>query len=291
MDLSLKIDVVENISTTDFNDNYFIPQKPVVIKGIIDEQPAGKKWTLQWFKENYGDLIVDLYDSKKTNYTKTAITNPDLQMRFADYIDLITSNEPSDYRIFLFNIFKKCPELTNDFKCPKIFESFLSDLGFVFFGGINSVTRMHQDIDMSNVLLTQFDGKKRVVLFSPDYSELLYKLPFNTFGLVDIENPDYEKFPGLKYVKGYDIILERGDAVFMPSGYWHHVAYLTGGFGVSFRKISMSLPTLAKGAANLALYMPIDKLLNNVLKANWYNFKKDLAFKRSNRKIVKVKSH
>lgn len=190
MDLSLKIDIVENISRVEFDKKYFYPQKPVIIQGIIDDQPAGEKWTIRWFKENHCNLMVDLYDSKKTNYAKTAITKPALQMRFGDYLDIIESNKPTNYRIFLFNIFKVVPQLREDLRCPKIFESPLKNMGFVFFGGIGSVTRMHQDIDMSNVLLTQFDGKKRVVLFAPDQSEMLYQLPFNTFGLVDIDNPD-----------------------------------------------------------------------------------------------------
>ena len=282
MDLSLKIDVIEPISREEFDEKYFYPQKPVVIRGVVSDQPAGEKWTLPWFKENHGDIMVDLVDSKRTNYAKTAITEPDLQMRFGDYIDLITSNEPTDYRIFLFNIFKSVPSLKDDLKCPTFFESALKDMGFVFFGGIGSVTRLHQDIDMSNVLLTQFDGKKRVVLFSPDQSAMLYRLPFNTFGLVDIDHPDYEKFPALKNIKGYDITLERGDAVFMPSGYWHHIVYTTGGFGVSYRRPG-TFSKLLKGGVNLGVYMPADKIMTKLLGDKWYGYKAKVAMNRGNK--------
>ncbi len=279
MDLSLKIDVVENISRKDFDKHYFYPQKPALIKNVYADQPASLKWTLQWFKENHGDLMVDLVDSKRTNYAKTAITTPDLQMRFGEYIDIITSNQPTDYRIFLFNIFKEIPELKKDLRCPAIFESVLKDMGFVFFGGVGSVTRLHQDIDMSNVLLTQFDGKKRVVLFSPDQSRNLYRLPMNTFGLVDVDHPDYEKYPALKAIKGYDITLERGDAVFMPSGYWHHIVYTTGGFGASFRRPG-TLGKMLKGGINLGVLMPIDKMLTKTLGDSWYTYKTKIAQKR-----------
>jgi len=289
MDLTLNIDTIERISRKEFDRNYFYPQKPVVIRGITDDQPAGKKWTIKWFKENHGDIIVDLVDSTVVKYTKTAVTKPDLRMRFADYLDILASNKPTDYRIFLFNIFKVVPELKNDFKCPEIFESVLKDMGFVFFGGINTVTRMHQDIDMSNVLLTQFDGKKRVVLFSPDQSALLYRLPFNTFGLVDVDNPDYEKFPGLKYVKGYDVNLERGDAIFMPSGYWHHIVYTTSGFGVSFRRPG-TLDKVLKGGANLGVFMPIDKLLDKTLGNRWYTYKQKIAFSRASKTLQRIKA-
>ena len=285
MDLNLKIDVVQKITPQEFDELYFKPQRPVLIKNILVEQPGAQKWTMDWFKQTMGDLIVDLYDSKKTNLSRTAITIPDKRVRFAEYLDMISGNKPSDYRIFLFNIFKHNPALRQDFKCPDFFKSYLKEIGFVFFGGINSVTRMHQDIDMSNVLLTQFDGKKRVVLFDPKLSELLYKLPFNTFSLVDIDKPDYEKFPGLKYVKGYDVILERGDSLFMPSGWWHHVVYLTGGFSVSFRKLSTEFETLLHGGVNLALFMPIDKVFDKLFDAKWFEYKRNIAIRRASQKI------
>jgi ribosomal protein L16 Arg81 hydroxylase len=290
MQLNLKIDVVENISRDDFINKYFIPQKPVIIKNIIKEQPAAEKWTLDWFKDNHGDIEVKLYDSKKTNYNKTAITKHHLSMKFADYINTLQQNTYNDFRIFLFNIFKIRPQLKNDFACPGIFESFLKDKGFVFFGGKGSVTRMHQDIDMSNVLLTQFDGLKRVLLFSPQYSKLLYKLPYNTFSMVDIDNPDYEKFPGLKYVKGYDVTLERGDALFMPSGYWHHIIYTTAGFGVSYRKPGPGLKNIFTGLLYLVIYMPFDKLMNYLFKNKWYEHKKNIAIKRAQKEITKYQN-
>lgn len=282
MDLSLKIDVVEGISRKDFDKHFFYPQKPVILKGVFSNQPASQKWTLPWFKENYGHLQIDLVDSKKANNAKTAITQPDLQMRFSDYIDLISGEEPTDYRIFLFNIFKAAPELRNDLHCPNIFASPLKEMGFVFFGGYGSVTRLHQDIDMSNVLLSQFDGKKRVLLFNPDQGVRLYRLPLNTFGMVDLEHPDFKKFPALDGLKGYDITLERGDSIFMPSGYWHHIVYTTGGFGVSFRRPG-SIAHMLQGGLNIGVYMPIDKLLTKTLGDNWYDYKTKIAMKRASK--------
>ena len=35
--------------------------------------------------------------------------------------------------------------------------------------------------------------------------------------------PDYDAFPALKKANGYEVILEHGDTLFMPAGYWHPV--------------------------------------------------------------------
>jgi hypothetical protein len=126
-------------------------------------------------------------------------------------------------------------------------------------------------------LHTHFGGRKRVVLISPDYSELLYRLPLNTYSLIDIDKPDYQTYPALKYVKGYDITLEPGDSIFMPAGYWHYMTYLEGSFSVSYRKLSPTLNHPAKGLLNLVLYMPLDKMLNRILGDTWLTAKNNIA--------------
>ena len=58
---------------------------------------------------------------------------------------------------------------------------------------------------------------------------------------------DYEAFPAVKYAKGYEVILEHGDTLFMPAGYWHYMEYLDGGFAMSLRALQGSMGGKAKG--------------------------------------------
>jgi len=71
--------------------------------------------------------------------------------------------------------------------------------------------------------ITQFKGRKRVILFDNKYSEALYKLSFMVQRYIDPEQPDYNKYPGLKNVEGYETILEDGETLFMPSGIWYYM--------------------------------------------------------------------
>ena len=161
------------------------------------------------------------------------------------------------------------------------------DVGHMFFAGKETTVRIHYDVDMSNVLHTHFGGKKRVVLIAPEYTDLLYCLPFNTYSLVDLDNPDYKKYPGLSLVKGYDFLLEPGDSVFMPSGYWHYMTYLEGGFSISRRKIAKSMQTKMQGFTYLCLAIPLDKMMNKLLDKKWLKIKKQIAVKRAYRAIQK----
>lgn len=284
MEIVSDIDVVYNIDKKNFDENYFKPQKPVVIKGLMDNQIAGQKWNKEYFTTTMGELMVDVYDnSRKTD--GSAYTNPDLKMKFGDFLNLIGKDEHTDLRMFLFNLFKHNPILKKEFPCPNIFKGLLDNYGLTFFAGKDTTIRIHYDLDMSNVLHTQVYGRKRVVLISPQYNKLMYRLPLNTYSLVDINKPDYEKYPGLKHVKASECILESGDTIFMPSGYWHLMNYQTGGMSVGYRKIAHSTKTKAMGLLNLLVYLPIDKLLVNINGDKWQKLKESAASKRASKLI------
>ncbi len=46
---------------------------------------------------------------------------------------------------------------------------------------------------------------------------------------------DYERFPALRLAKGYELILDHGETLFMPAGYWHHMEYIDSGFAMSLQ--------------------------------------------------------
>ena len=72
---------------------------------------------------------------------------------------------------------------------------------------------------------------------------------------------DYEAFPAVKYAKGYEVILEHGDTLFMPAGYWHYMEYLDGGFAMSLRALQGSMDGKAKGLWNLFEMRTIDTVM------------------------------
>lgn len=271
-----QIETVDALSDQAFTKQYLKPQRPVRIKNFAKQFPAGNKWNLDYMKAVCAEVEVDVYDSRKQN-NGTAYTKGDCKMPFGDFVDVLEQNTDNGLRLFLFNMFKKRPQLRADFPCPPIMKGLLGRMGYLFFGPKGVNVRMHQDIDNSNVLLTQFYGRKRVLLVAPRYSRYLYQLPFTTFSLVDLDRPDYQKYPALRHVEVIECLLEPGDAVFMPSGYWHYITYVDSGFSVSYRKMAQSPGAALKGLLNLAVLMPLDKLLQSLLKKNWLHTKEKLA--------------
>lgn len=289
LDVTTPIPVVDGTQITkkEFMEHYHKSQQPVVLRGLWKKYPAYDKWTMDYFKNAMGDITVDLFSSTKADPSET-IKTPHARMKFSEYLSLI-EKEPTDLRLFLFPVFKYKPELLKDFDYPDITKGYIK-LPFMFFGPKNSITRIHQDIDMSNVFLTQFEGRKRVVLFAPSQSKLLYRLPFNVHTTVDIDHPDYEKYPGLKYAKGMTTVLEFGDTLFMPSGYWHHIEYLEGGYGLSVRTMPPTFGLKLKGVYNLTIQRKFDDLMRWMFDKKWFAYKSNVARKRANKIIRKIES-
>jgi hypothetical protein len=280
MDFSNEIPIVEGSSITrkEFENRFLRPGKPAILRGLWKQYPAYSHWNLNYFRQVLGDLKVDLFSSSMAKPGET-MNAPHARMKFGDYLELIR-NTPTDLRIFLFPVFRYKPELLDDFGYPDITGRYIR-IPFLFFGPRNSVTRMHQDIDLSNVFLTQFEGRRKVILFSPDQSAFLYKLPFNVHSTVDITKPDYSAYPALRYARGYSAVLEYGDTLFMPSGYWHHIEYLEGGFGLSVRTLSHDLRTVIRGGYNVTLQRWFDQLMNSVQPEAWLRYKQKCAVRKA----------
>lgn len=273
------IDVVQNISSSEFKSKYYRPEIPLVITDLAKEWPAYKKWNWEYFKEIVGDKKVGLYNNVKSD-AYTPINTADDYKTFGEYVDMIQKG-PAGWRIFLFNIFDHAPQLIEDFSWPEhLMKGFVKKYPMLFTGGESSITHMHFDIDLSHILHTQFAGRKRVLLFRHEEQHKLYRKPFEVLSLADFSNyslgngnPDYEKFPALRHAVGYDLILNPGDTLFMPAGYWHHMEYIDSGFAMSLRALQSSLSGKAKGVWNLFGMRSIDTIMKKTAPKWWYDYK------------------
>lgn len=280
------IDIVNDISKSDFEKRYLNTRKPLIIKNMSKTWPAHDKWTLDYMKTVVGDKIVPLYDSSKADPSKP-INASAAEMKFEDYIELI-KNTPTDLRIFLFDPIKQAPKLLEDYRAPKdLMGGFLDSYPNMFFGGKGSVTFLHYDIDMAHIFHTHFNGRKHVILFENKWKERLYQIPYATYALedYDVENPDFERFPALKGVKGIEAFLEHGDTLFMPTGYWHWMKYLDGSFSISLRAWDKSWAVKAKSLYNLTIQRKFDDFMKANFKDKYMAWKEELAIKRANKAL------
>src|SRR5579871_1040253 len=155
------------------------------------------------------------------------------------------------------------------------------------------VTHMHFDIDLSHILHTQFIGRKRVLLFPFEEQHKLYRKPWEVLSLVNFEKYfdkennklDVKNFPAIELAKGYEVILEHGDTLFMPAGYWHHMEYLDSGFAMSLRALQSSISGKLKGVWYLMGMRNIDTLMKRTAPEWWFNHKKEKTFKAAGKEL------
>jgi hypothetical protein len=270
-----------------FKRDYYRPGVPVVIKNLSQSWPALEKWNWDYFKSLVGDKKVPLYNNVKSD-AYTPINTADDYKTFGEYIEMIRQG-PAAWRIFLFNIFDHAPQLIKDFSWPEhLMKGFIKKYPMLFTGGAGSITHLHYDIDLSHILHTQFGGRKRVLMFPYKEQHKLYRKPFEVLSMADFSHyyeqngtPDYEKFPALKLAEGFDFILEPGDTLFMPAGYWHHMEYLESGFAMSLRAMQPSITGKVKGMWSLIGMRNIDTLMKKTFPKKWYKMKERKVYENA----------
>jgi len=272
-----EIDRVKTISREDFSDSYFTPLRPLIIEDIAQSWPALKKWTPDFFKQQHGDKQVKVYNESFVeagdNYMSQAKS-----ISLKEFIDAIMTTS-QDLRMFLYNIKSGIPELVNDVVFPDLVDGLSKQFIFMFFGCKGSVTQMHFDIDMSHVFHTAIFGRKTITLFPFEQGKNLHHYPFTCRSYVDVHQPDFNEYPRLKNVEGYRVVLEPGETLFIPSGYWHHLVYEEASCAISLRCPSQTWKGKFQGFYNLIIMSSIDRLMNKISPQGWFNWKKRQAHK------------
>ena len=98
------------------------------------------------------------------------------------------------------------------------------------------VTPCHYDEPFN--LFLQIEGTKKFTLFSPSNWAHLYPYPnahaCDRQSRVDILNPDLQKFPNVVNAQALEANVERGDLLYIPPYWWHHVQSLTETISLNF---------------------------------------------------------
>ncbi|AVR97661.1 cupin-like domain-containing protein [Pseudoduganella armeniaca] len=114
-------------------------------------------------------------------------------------------------------------------------------------GPAGTVTPLHCDYD-DNVF-AQVWGSKRIVLAPPHHDQFLYPKEANAilFGSpFDPEAPDYERFPLARQAACVECIVQPGDMLYVPAGWYHQVRALT--FSLSSNRWARALPLALRAA-------------------------------------------
>ncbi len=214
------------MSRAEFFGNYYANNRPVIMQGALDHWPALQLWTPEYLKERYGRATVEIQAGRKSDsrYELNSAQHKTL-VRFADYIDMIVTGGPTnDFYMTANNGSRNLDALRglwNDIDpLPEYLKEEPSNPGFFWFGPAGTVTPLHHDL--TNNFMGQVRGRKLVKLISPNYLPFIYN-HVHCYSQVDLDNIDYDHYPRFRNVKIIEMVLQPGDLLFLPVGWWHYV--------------------------------------------------------------------
>jgi hypothetical protein len=218
---------------------------PVVITGLMKNECD---WTLDFLSEQFGDRECffrnygrERYEQDKRQWTSIG-SGVELQsLPFSEYAEMLRNGQAHEQDIYMGK-----DSINNT---PLAERESLKQVGHplglthpvtnfnMYMGPGGHTTSLHYDI-MDNTLM-QLHGTKKLVLFPPSQTANLYPFPISIhlrhglklrccYSQVELENPDLRSFPKLKEAlqHKYEVLLERGETLFIPSGWWHEVITL-----------------------------------------------------------------
>ncbi|MEY9543121.1 hypothetical protein ABIE85_006181 [Bradyrhizobium diazoefficiens] len=231
------IDRRRDLSREEFHLEYYCRNRPVIITDLVKRWPAFRLWTPDYFRKQYGDVMVAIQSNRKTHPVyEVFLRGHTKEVRFAEYIDMLEQGgETNQYYLTandrLLDNEKIRPLLKDFWPFPEYFrEDDREQKQFLWLGPKGAVSPLHRD--RLNVFMTQVYGRKRVKMISSDALHLVYNFE-SFFSEVDAEEPDLKAYPRFSEAEIIDVVLEPGEALLIPVGWWHHVRSLDISINVS----------------------------------------------------------
>ena len=237
-DAYAQVDKREALSRDEFVQRYVRGCRPVVITGLARDWPALRRWSPEYLKQHFGHLQVEVQAERQADpqYEQNKLLHR-RSVRLADFVDqVLAAGRSNDMYLTANNELLRRPE----------FAPLLRDIGSLpdyvdaaqlpnscsfWFGPAGTVTPLHHDTLM--LFHTQVVGRKRWRFISPLETPRLYNY-FDVYSPIDIDRPDLHRYPDFAQVKVLEVVVEPGETMFLPLGWWHQVTALDVSLSFSF---------------------------------------------------------
>lgn len=145
---------------------------------------------------------------------------------FYSFVDLLFSHSSNDYYMGSTNVEQLFKQFKHDNSLPA-----LQHLSPLVSAWLSNKTTVAPHQDFPDNLAVCVAGKRRFTLFPPEQVNNLYIGPLDNtpagqpISLVNIQQPDFEQHPNYQQALRHALVteLEPGDALLIPSLWWHAV--------------------------------------------------------------------
>jgi hypothetical protein len=241
---SIEVDRKNSLPVADLHARYRRTGTPVVFGDLTQHWPATKKWSADYLSSSVGDVKVPVFSNvAKINGGRPS--KPVLHSRLEVYIEELLHQE-NDLRISKLPL-NLLPELERDFVYPRLGFDFNKNLTSLSVGAQGAFEPMRQSSGVVHSVRCNFGERSSVLLIPPEQSPLMYRVGNSQYSVRDInfDQPQFDKYPALRYLSGYVAELDHGDALYIPAGFWYCVGYHGVGINLSFDSLLGGLPHYA----------------------------------------------
>lgn len=219
---------VRDLSADDFLDSYYSLSRPVVLEGALADWPAVRRWTPDYLAQKVGDAPVELQGDRGDS--------PDFElykdrhkrrMPFDRFIARIEeAGFGNDAYITAYNSGANRAALAPLRTDLDTLDRYLTPgEGMMWIGPMGTFTPLH--FDLTNNLIAQVVGSKRIVMLPPSETPRLYNNKHVFSAVHDVTDDEMlKKYPLARDAETFEVELEAGDALLVPIGWWHQVTAL-----------------------------------------------------------------
>lgn len=221
-------------SGADFYDRYVKTGRPVLVKGMLRQWEALRKWDPDYFAEIAGELAMPVKVDIAAGKTRKMPVREYVAELKAYEVQLNRKKVEPGLFPYLHDvpIFHFIPELANDVQpfplqyFPRWYHENILRYAQFFMSATGSVTPLHFDTLYTNNLFFQVYGAKRFILIPPDQKKYCYRRGWR-WTEVSAGQPDFDKYPLFRNATPFSLPVEVGDMLFIPSGTLHEVQTLS----------------------------------------------------------------
>jgi len=224
-----KIERRHRLSRGEFLDCYYCANRPVIITGMMDDWPALRKWSLDYFVHEFGAREVDVQVGRSASDNYEADRDKfRRKMIFSEFIEKVrTSEKSNDIYITASNTSANkavLPELWDDIvQIPEYLDGTSVQNGFFWFGPAGTITPFHHDL--TNNFMAQVMGRKRVLL-TPSWDMPLMRNLFHVYCEIDGRVTQPAPRASFEQPQIIECILSPGEILFLPVACLHFVEAL-----------------------------------------------------------------
>jgi Cupin-like domain len=220
----------------DFVRHYLRASRPVVLTDITKGWLPPAEWTLDRIAARYGSARVvaaRLADGTLLDDPKEGVVFQRVLLR--EFIESLS--QPGMAGHYVMAPTWNFPDtLRQDYRLPRYCEGAWHLRAKVWVGKGGTMTPVHRDVPHN--LHVHLTGRKRWLLFRPADSARMYSRGLFSgmpnFADVDPEQPDYGRHPRFRGVTAIGGVVNPGETLFIPHGWWHHTRTLDDAVSMNF---------------------------------------------------------